>query len=1068
MRRFGILVTLFLFSIVSACALPIMVDDFEGARQLSLDGVAIQQGSHAEIAAETPYAGHGCAVMHYTFAQLPGLQYLEIPESLTAKSPVSSVSLAVRGDASNCPLKIRICDASGEYHQYDVINVDFSGWKVLTIPIGQKPGNATWGGDGNRRLDYPITVHSILLEHPAAQLLPAKGTVAFDNLTIETTGQPEDFLDVRMAAATPYGYFWGKKNPPKARVQLSGKHWVGTQQLDVPVTMQILDYRNTPVCASWRTTVKVKSGSDVSYDIPIPVTRFGVYTVMVQAGTSTTPCHIGWLNAPAPTWAEGPFGVQAHFGSGPQKYGDLTGMVQIIKNMGASWVRDEIFWSSAESTKGQISFPAFADSYMKALHDNGIQPHVELDFTNKFYDNGKAPCTDEGRTAFLRYVTAMMQRYGNTSHTWEVWNEPNLSGFWSPSPNTDDYTRLLQAVYPTIKKALPHDTVVGVSSSGIDFPFIKKVLQSGGATSMDAMSVHPYIYPRSPDEANLLDQLAQARLMLDENGAKHAKLWITEFGYPTHIGASGVSPARSAAYMVQYYTQALSLPYVERVFYYDIRDDGTNPKYNENNFGLVAFDGSPKAGYAAYNTMARMLYQKHYAATLAVGNTARCYEYTGAKGKVAVCWSTSGATTLSFASTSAVTLMDLMGNEQQLVPQRGVVTITALEDPVFITGYTSLKPVPAVVSLPKSLLCERGESVTVGIQTANGVAVPSWTPNVPQGWQATALGAGKFRLTSPREYPTGEYPISFTAKGMSIAVMVALRDSVTLSSVQIDAPDRLHATVANPFAKPHTVVLHAECPVRSLPDHRLLIPAQTTQRIDIPLPAETEKGWITLPITVSVTSDTTTQQSSSLPTPQDEQHVIAGITPAYAVRDIHLDGNLSEWQALKPCLLNQPYQAVNGASTTWWKGEQDLSARCWVGWDREKFYLAADVLDDRHFQPYTASNLWNGDDIQLAFGVGTTRYEFDMGITDANQVLSSGGPNTALQVAITRDGTHTRYEASIPWKSLGVNDPTAQPVRFALLCNDNDGQGRKGWMEWFEGIGNSKNTSLYAPLLFLK
>ena len=40
-------------------------------------------------------------------------------------------------------------------------------------------------------------------------------------------------------------------------------------------------------------------------------------------------------------------------------------------------------------------------------------------------------------------------------------------------------------------------------------------------------------------------------------------------------------------------------------------------------------------------------------------------------------------------------------------------------------------------------------------------------------------------------------------------------------------------------------------------------------------------------------------------------------------------------------------------------------------------------------------------------------------------------------------------------------------LRFALLVNDNDGAGRKGWLEWFQGIGFAKDPTQYGPLRLL-
>jgi hypothetical protein len=41
-----------------------------------------------------------------------------------------------------------------------------------------------------------------------------------------------------------------------------------------------------------------------------------------------------------------------------------------------------------------------------------------------------------------------------------------------------------------------------------------------------------------------------------------------------------------------------------------------------------------------------------------------------------------------------------------------------------------------------------------------------------------------------------------------------------------------------------------------------------------------------------------------------------------------------------------------------------------------------------------------------------------------------------------------------------------QGCRMSLLVNDNDGAGRKGWLEWTPGIGQTKDPSQYVPVSF--
>lgn len=59
----------------------------------------------------------------------------------------------------------------------------------------------------------------------------------------------------------------------------------------------------------------------------------------------------------------------------------------------------------------------------------------------------------------------------------------------------------------------------------------------------------------------------------------------------------------------------------------------------------------------------------------------------------------------------------------------------------------------------------------------------------------------------------------------------------------------------------------------------------------------------------------------------------------------------------------------------------------------------------------------------------------------------------------------------MPWSVLGAT--TLEGRRMSLLINDNDQAnssyrgGRKGYLQWFDGIGNVKDPRRYGPIRML-
>src|SRR5690606_29337282 len=138
----------------------------------------------------------------------------------------------------------------------------------------------------------------------------------------------------------------------------------------------------------------------------------------------------------------------------------------------------------------------------------------------------------------------------------------------------------------------------------------------GGLEYMDAVSVHPYRYPRAPEGID--DEIAALEALIEEyNGGESKPIWITELGWPTHRGGSGVDENTQAAYPARAQIVALSAG-VEKFFWYDLMNDGVDPDYNENNFGIIRNSAdelgryAPKPAYVSEAVLTRHLTGAEY------------------------------------------------------------------------------------------------------------------------------------------------------------------------------------------------------------------------------------------------------------------------------------------------------------------------------------------------------------------------------------------------------------------------------------------------------------------------
>jgi xylan 1,4-beta-xylosidase len=134
-----------------------------------------------------------------------------------------------------------------------------------------------------------------------------------------------------------------------------------------------------------------------------------------------------------------------------------------------------------------------------------IKPFVELGFTPEtlatsqnsiFYWHGNTshPDPDGWRDLVAAFVRHIEQRYGQDEvRTWffEVWNEPNLSGFWEGG-DQKAYFALYDLTSNTIKSIDPVLRVGGPSTAGAAWvpEFLVHVKQSGAA--VDFVTTHTY------------------------------------------------------------------------------------------------------------------------------------------------------------------------------------------------------------------------------------------------------------------------------------------------------------------------------------------------------------------------------------------------------------------------------------------------------------------------------------------------------------------------------------------------------------------------------------------------
>jgi len=294
---------------------------------------------------------------------------------------------------------------------------------------------------------------------------------------------------------------------------------------------------------------------------------------------------------------DSPFGVNVGFDQEP----DVARRAAFLaRRAGVRWIRQGFGWSDVEPEPGQWRWDRF-DASRKAADREKILSLGLL----AYWAGWSRPFTPEGYLQFNDYARAVVSRYPEVP-AWEVWNEPNIF-YWKGTPQ--QYAVLLRSVTPVIHAASPKAKVVGMATAFSDVPFLRAVLDAGA--DPDVVSVHPYRggAPDVPSKLLQFDGGREPHTMAEETRGVRAvigdrPLWFTEVGWWSAEG--GVSEQEQADYLARTYAIALSEG-VAKVFWYAFIDAGTTPGYDQDHFGLLRPDLSPKPAYAAYATAARML-----------------------------------------------------------------------------------------------------------------------------------------------------------------------------------------------------------------------------------------------------------------------------------------------------------------------------------------------------------------------------------------------------------------------------------------------------------------------------
>lgn len=313
-------------------------------------------------------------------------------------------------------------------------------------------------------------------------------------------------------------------------------------------------------------------------------------TVINPATAPATPAAVTKLNAS--------LGVEI-------THADATATgLNLVQTLGFARVRTEMFWADVETAAGVYDF-SWYDQLVASLKTRGVSTHFILCYGNPLYTgNGwfSPPLTSGAIAAFGNFAQAAAAHYAGQGVRFEVWNEPDIAGFWNP-PDPAMYSALSRVAIARVHLGDPSALVVTGGLAGIDLAFLDAILADGGATGANGIGLHPY---RLENPEGLASDLLGFRGHIAAGSAgAPPPVWSTEAGYSSAWYGDGSLAANritQAKFSVRQILTGLALGLPSQNFF-ALRDAGTDMGNTEDCFGVVDANYEPKPLTAAVKTL---------------------------------------------------------------------------------------------------------------------------------------------------------------------------------------------------------------------------------------------------------------------------------------------------------------------------------------------------------------------------------------------------------------------------------------------------------------------------------
>ncbi len=359
--------------------------------------------------------------------------------------------------------------------------------------------------------------------------------------------------------------------------------------------------------------------------------------------------------------------------------------------------RADFTWSSIEYALGSYDF-SWYDMLNTSLTNAGVEILALLDYGNTLYGSDAAQhiVTTTQINAWLAFVNATVRHFSGIRQ-WEIWNEPNLDGFWDGTD--EEFFFLLNATAALIHSIDTTLMIVSPGISGHDPDYLDSMITYIGdehySEWFGALAFHPY----SGSDAEVVATSIAAVQAVCAQHHFHGEVWITEWGYattrnPTYIAQDFIL---QGSLLIKVYALSLARN-ISEILWYSFREDGFGTQYDPdkgyNTYGDTGHNVMNAAGNA-FATLSSLLTNSTFlpaaitlGTSLVPSSQLWAYAFLNARGHlVLIAWNTLGPYTLTLSSLGTISTawqIDPLTGSNTTLPLQGISVPLGTSTPVII------------------------------------------------------------------------------------------------------------------------------------------------------------------------------------------------------------------------------------------------------------------------------------------------------------------------------------------------------------------------------------------------